>query len=89
MKENYMSVHDDLKQLSSRNPKGMGAKSTRAVAIDTDMAVAARTIAEKNRVTINSVVSYAILRLTQEIERGLPMQAQGDSTFTGFSERAA
>ena len=41
MKENHMSVHDDLKQLSSRNPKGMGAKSTRAVAIDTDMAVAA------------------------------------------------
>jgi hypothetical protein len=68
MKENHMSVHDDLKLLSSRNPKGLGTKPTKAVAIDTDMAIAARTIAEKNRITINSVVSHAILRLTQEIE---------------------
>ena len=65
-----MSVADDLKQLGSRNPRGAGAKPAKTVAIDTDMANAARTIAETHRVTINSVVSYAILRLTQEIEAG-------------------
>jgi hypothetical protein len=63
-----MSIADDLKLLSGRNPKGAGAKPTKAVAIDTEMAVAARTIAEANHVTINSVISYAILRLTQEIQ---------------------
>jgi hypothetical protein len=65
-----MSIADDLKQLGTRNPKGAGSRPAKTVAIEIDMANAARTIAEKHRVTINSVVSCAILRITQEIEAG-------------------
>jgi hypothetical protein len=38
------------------------------MAIDRDMAIAVRDIAEENRVTINSVVSYAIQRLVIEVK---------------------
>jgi hypothetical protein len=62
------NVLDDIKQLPRKNPKGGGTRNTRAMAIDMDMAKAVREIAEENRVTLNSVVSYAIQRLLADVK---------------------
>jgi hypothetical protein len=62
------NILDEIKQLPRKNGKGKGIRDTRAMAIDRDMAIAVRDIAEENRVTVNSVVSYAIQMLVAEIK---------------------
>jgi hypothetical protein len=62
------NILEELKQLPRKNGKGQGSKETRAMAIDRDMAIAVRDIAEENRVTLNAVVSYAIQRLVAAIK---------------------
>jgi hypothetical protein len=66
--ETMTNVLDDIKQLPRKNPKGDGTRNTRAMAIDMDMAKAVREIAEEHRVTLNSVVSYAIQRLLADVK---------------------
>jgi hypothetical protein len=62
------NILEEIKQLPRKNGKGKGMRDTKAMAIDRDMAIAVRAIAEENRVTINSVVSYAIQRLLSEVK---------------------
>jgi hypothetical protein len=64
-RETMTNVLDDIKQLPRKNPKGGGTRNTRA---DMDMAKAVREIAEEHRVTLNSVVSYAIRRLLADVK---------------------
>jgi hypothetical protein len=84
-----MSIVEDLKQLGARNPRGTGARPAKTVAIEIDMANAARSIAEKHRVTINFVVSYAILRLTQEIEAGILFARVPPATLEAVKRESA
>jgi hypothetical protein len=59
------NILEELKQLPRKNAcRGSGIRDTKAMAIDRDMARAARDIAEDSRVTVNSVISLAISSVT-------------------------
>jgi hypothetical protein len=55
-----MDIISSVRQLPQRKRSGEGIRPTRPVAIDPTIAKAARDVAEKYHVTINSLAGFAI-----------------------------
>jgi hypothetical protein len=63
-----MDIISSVRQLPQRKRSGEGIRPTRPVAIDPTIAKAARGVAEKYHVTINSPAGFAIQRLIADVE---------------------